>query len=230
MVTLPTVWLHGAGLSPSTWGQITNGFSDAMLLALPGHADAARLREPSVEAFADAVEPMLPDRFALIAHSLGGMVALELASRHSQRVNALVLIETVATVQASFAQRVQALAALQVMRLLGPGVLAHVSGWGQPAATASHLHEQLSGISHAAMMDALRAAYAYDARAKLKLINAPTLVLSGRRSRQITASSRHLANAIPGAVFKVLQGGHMLHVDTPELVRNAIEEFLVHAR
>ncbi len=201
-----------------------------MLLALPGHADAARLREPSVEAFADAIEPMLPDQFALIAHSLGGMVALELASRHAQRVNALVLIETVATVQASFAQRVQASVALQVMRLLGPGVLAHVSGLGQPAATASHLHEQLSGISHAAMMDALRAAYAYDARAKLKLISAPTLILSGRRSRQITASSRQMANAIPGAVFQVLPGGHMLHVDAPELVRNTIGEFLIHVR
>lgn len=230
MTTLPTVWLHGAGLSPSTWGDVTDGFSDIMPLALPGHADAARLREPSVEAFADAIEPMLPDRFALIAHSLGGMVALELASRHAQRVTELVLIETVATVQAPFARRVQALVALQVMRLLSPGVLAHVSGWGQPAATASHLHEQLSGISHAAMMDALKAAYAYDARAKLKLIGVPTLVLAGRRSRQITYSSRQMANAIPGAVFKVLPGGHMLHLDAPELVRDAIEEFLTHVR
>jgi len=201
-----------------------------MLLALPGHADAARVSEPSVEAFADAIEPMLPDRFTLIAHSLGGMVALELASRHSERVNALVLIETVATVRVLFAQRLQAFVALQVMRLLGPGVLAHVSGWGQPEATASHLHEQLSGISHAAMMDALRAAYAYDARARLKLIDAPTLILSGRRSRQIMASSKHMANAIPGAVCKVLPGGHMLHVDSPDLVRNAIEEFLTHVR
>ncbi|MEM7636126.1 MAG: alpha/beta fold hydrolase, partial [Pseudomonadota bacterium] len=105
MITLPTVWLHGAGLSPSTWGGVTTGFSDVMLLALPGHADAARLSEPSVEAFADAVEPMLPDRFALIAHSLGGMVALEVASRHPDRVDALVLIETVATVRAPLGQR-----------------------------------------------------------------------------------------------------------------------------
>lgn len=230
MITLPTVWLHGAGLSPSTWGAVTSGFSDAMLLALPGHADAARLPEPSVEAFADAIEPMLPDRFFLIAHSLGGMVALELASRHSERVNGLVLIETVATVRAPFVQRLQAFMALQVMRLLGPGVLAHVSGWGQPKATASHLHGQLSDITHAAMMDALRAAYAYDARSRLKLINAPTLILSGRRSRQITTSSRHMADAMARAVCKVLPGGHMLHVDSPGLVRNAIEEFLAHDR
>ncbi len=227
MITLPTVWLHGAGLSPSTWGGVTTGFSDVMLLALPGHADAARLSEPSVEAFADAVEPMLPDRFALIAHSLGGMVALEVASRHPDRVDALVLIETVATVRAPLGQRLQAFAALHVMRLLGPGVLAHVAGWGQPKAVASHMHEQLSGISQVAMMDTLRAAYAYDARARLKHITAPTLILSGQRSRQITASSRHMATMIPGAACKVLQGGHMLHVESPDLVRNAIEEFLI---
>lgn len=228
MITSPTVWLHGAGLSPSTWGEVAAGFSDAQLLCLPGHAGAARLPDPSVGAFADAIEPMLPDHFALIAHSLGGMVALELAVRHADRVSALVLIETVATVRTPVSQRIQAFLALYFMRLLGPTGLAHVAGWGQSQLTAAHLHDQLSRMEQGAMMDALKAAYAYDALGKLAQINAPTLILSGLRSRQITASAARMGNAIPDAVCKVLPGGHMLHVDSPELVKSTIEEFLNH--
>ncbi|MEO1160873.1 MAG: alpha/beta hydrolase [Pseudomonadota bacterium] len=230
MVTLPTVWLHGAGLSPSTWGEVASGFSDTMLLCLPGHGGAPRLPSPSVEAFADAVEPMLPDRFGLIAHSLGGMVALELALRHTQRVDALVLIETVPTVRTPLAQRVQAFMALQVMKLLGPRGLARVSGWGQSPAVATHLQQQLSTLGHAAMLDALKAAYTYDALARLPVVEARTLILAGRQSRQIAASSQRMGNAIPGAVCKVLPGGHLLHIDSAQLVTDAIKEFLIDDR
>lgn len=88
------IWLHGAGLSGDTWRSDVGGIKPD----LPGHKTADCIANPSVERYADCIEPLLPDRFALVGHSLGGMVALELAARHPRRVRGLVLAEAVPTV------------------------------------------------------------------------------------------------------------------------------------
>ena len=223
---MATVWLHGAGLSGSTWADLVAGFADAVTPDLPGHGAAPRVSPATVEGFADALEPLLPDRFAAIGHSLGGMVALEIAARHPDRVRALVMVETVPTVRATVADRAAASAARLLMRMVGPTRLAGIAGWGETRATAAHLKAQLSTMTRQRLADALDAAFAYDGRPHLARIAAPALVVVGRQNPKTHKGAKAAAEAIPNARFAVLPGGHMLHTDVPDDLRETILSFL----
>ena len=82
------VWLHGTAMAGLRWHESLPG----LWPDLPGHGSAPRT-DPSVAAYATALEPRLPEEFVIGGHSLGGMVAMELAARHGQRCRGLVLVD-----------------------------------------------------------------------------------------------------------------------------------------
>jgi pimeloyl-ACP methyl ester carboxylesterase len=100
----PVVFLHGAGGSSLSWFQQIPHFSSGFTCAVldqPGFGES-RWREGATE-FADVLEEYVGhlgwERFALVAHSLGGWAALRLTLRKPSRVAALVLSSTWAGIQ-----------------------------------------------------------------------------------------------------------------------------------
>lgn len=218
MVT-ETVWLHGAGLAGATWAGFGGHAPD-----LPGHGAAPRAAAPTVESFADALTPALPERMHLVGHSLGGMVAVELAARLKDRVLSLVTVEAVPTVQLGMFMRFAARSAMGLFRLIGPRGVARLSGLGQPADVAKHIRPYIAAMKPGAMDDSLTAAFAYDARPRLAHVSAPALVIVGRKNRQTHAGARMMAEML-GAPFQVMDGGHILHIEAPEALRSHIADF-----
>lgn len=53
LVTYPSVWLHGAGMSASTFRHVIKGLPKAVALDLPGHGSVAAVQPPRVEGYAD---------------------------------------------------------------------------------------------------------------------------------------------------------------------------------
>lgn len=92
------VLLHGWGLTPRVWQGVRAALSPSLeILAppLPGHGDdAPPAGGPSLSAWSDALLPAIPERSVVCGWSLGGLLALDLARRHPQRVSRLVLIGT----------------------------------------------------------------------------------------------------------------------------------------
>lgn len=68
--------LHGLGATRRVW----DGWSGALAPDLPGHGTADPLDSYSFESITAAVAQDLPDQVTVIGHSLGGVIALELAS------------------------------------------------------------------------------------------------------------------------------------------------------
>ncbi|MBF9051502.1 alpha/beta fold hydrolase [Roseobacter sp. HKCCD9010] len=214
------VWLHGSGLSGATWA----GFG-GMAPDLPGHGSAPRAASPTVESFADALMPQLPDQMHLVGHSLGGMVALELAARLKERIRSLVTIEAVPTVHISRSARITAQIALWLFRRLGPGGVARLSGLGQPPEAAAHIKPQIAAMSRDRMEDALTAAFAYDGRPRLADVTAPALVIVGKNNRQTHVGAQLMAEQLPNATFEIMPGGHILHIEAPDALRTRITQF-----
>lgn len=221
-----SVWIHGAGLSGATWAETVADLPLARTPDLPGHGSAARLAPPRVEGFADILQADLPRGAILVGHSLGGMVALELAARPASDVAALILVESVPTIRSTFSGRLSARLAGPMIRALRPAGLAWLSGLGQRPATRAHLRAELSRQSTASLRAAIEAAGAYDGRPALSRIDAPTLVIVGRANRSTHAGARETAWSIPGAEFVMLDGGHMLHIDNGLSLRRTIDAFL----
>lgn len=94
------VFLHGVGQDHTVWVLPTRYFAghDRNVLAvdLPGHGRSEGAPHQSVEEMADWVSELMDeagvDEAAIAGHSMGSLVALDMAARHPDRVRVLVMV------------------------------------------------------------------------------------------------------------------------------------------
>jgi pimeloyl-ACP methyl ester carboxylesterase len=99
------VLIHGAGFDHSAWALHSRWFahhaSSVLVPDLPGHGRSAGPALRSIAEMADWISALLAAvgaaRAHLIGHSMGSLIALETAARHPDKVSALGLIGTAAT-------------------------------------------------------------------------------------------------------------------------------------
>ncbi len=226
LASVDTIWLHGAGLSGDTWHPITMAYAKALTPDLPGHGTNPLSEPYRVEAYAERLSDSVPPGSVLIGHSLGGMVALELAARLQDRIKALVLIEAVATVRDRLVGRLSATVAASLYRSVPTSWLANLSGLGESHDTKVELQRQLAWMDRPRISAALEAASLYDGRPRLAEIAVPTLIIVGKRNSATHHGADLMAQRIRGAEYVKLPGGHMLHTDNPIQLRRSIGTFL----
>lgn len=224
--TRPSFWIHGAGMSGSTWRKMVETLPLSQTPDLPGHGAANPVSPPRVERFAEALTPEVPDGAILIGHSLGGMVALELAMRMKGRISALVLIETVPTVRDKVSGRMLALISSSMVRWLPMHWLSWLAQLGHLPEAREELRVQMAQHTNKSLAAAIEAAAHYDGRALLEQIDVPTLIVIGRQSRSTHRGARLFAERIPQAELILIGGGHILHVDNPVQLHRVINNTL----
>jgi len=191
-------------------------------------------QDDSIAAMAARILSEAPPRFALIGHSLGGYIALEIMRRAPERVTRLALMNTqarldppevtarrrsqlAATASGNFEEAMNAFFALLV----------------HPSRTEdADLREQLRLAHLDAGPETFRRQQAavmgrIDSRPLLPTIRVPTLVLSGDDDRLISnVFSREMAELIPHAKLVIVpQCGHMAPLEQPEAVNAALDDW-----
>jgi 3-oxoadipate enol-lactonase len=163
--------------------------------------------------------------------SMGGMVGMWLAGHAPERIERLVLCCTAATF-ASFQPWVDRAAAV---RSSGTGSIAPaaVGRWFTPEfrerlpEVVASFEAGLSEVDdegYAACCDALAA---LDLRSVLPAIEAPTVVISGADDEATPMEcGRLIAEAIPGAAYRVVAGAHLANVESHEEVSAILEAHL----
>src|SRR6202521_2892892 len=99
------VLLHGAGFDHTTWALHSRWFAHhgfgVLAPDLPGHGRSAGALLPTIAEMADWTVALLDaagaSKAKLVGHSMGSLIALETAARHPDKVLALSLIGTAAT-------------------------------------------------------------------------------------------------------------------------------------
>src|ERR1700674_3180310 len=99
------VLLHGAGFDHTTWALHSRWFAyhgyGVLAPDLPGHGRSAGAPLPAIADMADWTAGLLDAagvaKARLVGHSMGSLIALEAAARHPEKVSALGLIGTAAT-------------------------------------------------------------------------------------------------------------------------------------
>lgn len=238
---VPLLLLHGFGGDLSTWMFNQPALCEGrrtMALELPGHGLSSKdVGAGDAMLFSDVIEAALAaldvERVHVVGHSMGGALAVSLASRRPERVTTLTLVAPAglgreingsfieALVRAS--RRKDAVEALQV--------LVHDPSLISRAMVEEFLrYKRLDGVVQA--LETIAHAWfpqgqqAVDLTAALHALTMPVQVIWGRDDRIIPVA--HAEAASPLAEVHVLQGaGHLPHMEKAGEVNRLIRKMIV---
>ena len=225
---LPIVLLPGMLGTPALWDGVADKLSGSHPLV------ALRIdRDDSVADMAESVLAAAPARFGLVGHSLGGVVAFEIARRAPDRVRRLAVIAASGR-KPSEAQSISWRALDERVnkgdfdRILREQASANL---GDPETVAAHT-QQFVTMGRQIGPDGLRRELAAqqtrpDTLGRLNEFAMPTLVVSGGRDRVCPAERQEeLAAGLPNArLVQLPNAGHMVPLDSPEELAGVLREF-----
>ncbi len=245
------VFLHGRGHAAPLWFAYLTAFSRGhrvLALDLPGfgHSSAPELAvrsgEDGVRFFTEPVEELLgtlaPGPMTVVGHSLGGLVALELALRGRVPVERLVLVDSMGlgpemgrTSRLFFRAGPERLA-----RSLGPWAFGRMLPMPN-----TPLGQRLGAVEYELMAvpggrpEAARAfntlvplvGEVFHRAGALAQVKVPTLLVWGERDETVPVGMGEAASKVlPNSRLLRLPVGHSPHLDRPDLVYPALTSFL----
>jgi pimeloyl-ACP methyl ester carboxylesterase len=243
------VFLHGAQHDHSVWILQSRWFAHhghaVLAFDLPGHGRSAGPVLPTVESIAariaDVVAPLGTARWLLVGHSMGSLIALEVARALGERVAGIALLGSAVPMKVSDAllnaTRDDPAAALQMIN-----VWSHSATIAPFAARPSNpgpgfnivwqnlrLMERIARVNGAQVLPTdFAACNGYsEGLAAAASLRCPVLVLSGGADQMTPPkAARSLIEACAECTVVTLPGiGHALMAEAPEAVRKTLQGF-----
>lgn len=218
------VFLHGWGGQKEVWRQITEQLEQSTVsIDLPGFGASDDLHEPwTVQDYSRAVTGVI-DKLSLksvvlVGHSFGGQIAVNIAADQPGWLTGLVLVSA-AAVRSEQPKTLSAIGSvlsplfqLPVLRRLRPA-LYHLIGADVPPKN-DNLKRTMRNILREDQTD------------KLSSVSAPTQILWGDQDTAApTSQSDTLHKQIPDASVTILEGGHFIFIDQPEVFVKELQLF-----
>ena len=202
---VPIVFLHGLGQRPEDWNAVVSRLDKGSRALCPNLYALEREGEDysslygAFEQYCDSLEGPLD----LCGLSLGGVLALQYAAEHPQRVNSLALIGARASMP-KVLMTVQNL----LFRLMPADSFRKL---GLEKGTAIRLCASMADL---------------DLRPELEQVACPVLVLCGEQDRANRRAGEELARMLPQAEFRLIaEGGHEANRDAPEALSVLLTNF-----
>jgi len=224
------IFIHGSGNTSKVWRYQIQHFPEAEAINLPGHLSPG---EPctSIEDYVTwlrcyILEQGYPAQ-VLAGHSLGGAIVQMYALKHPEDIKAIILAGTGARLRV----------APQYLFAIQDGIekpATWVQNFVEPQ--YSHIELELRGklldetvkVGAKVQLNDFLCCDKFDILDKVYQIKVPTLVLCGSEDVMTPPKySSYLAARIEGTKLIVVDGGtHYFFAEKPEVVNQAIEQFL----
>ena len=241
--------VHGWGASVYSFSEMIPALSEAgyrtVALDLPGHglsdkpADETRYTTRALSDVVLAVaDAMIVGRFSIIGHSLGGSLALDIASRGEPRLDRLVLINPVGLGAVVLHFPLKFLSPRLVNPLLPPlisrrlvAIILRVAFATRERPRERDIDEYWAPSQFDEFIWACRAcihrvSWGRVSATRLRSLRLPVLVITGGRDRLVRSAATR-ARLIPGAqVVVIREGGHIVLQDSAPRTNSEILRFL----
>ena len=242
------VFLHGIGGNRTNWRDQLSVFArdfHAVAWDARGYGDSDDYEGPlDFGNFADDLCRVLDHfdvtRAHLVGLSMGGMIALDFATRYADRVATLTLCDSLpGFTHLSEAQRAEFIRLRQEPLLAGkepsdmaPAVARSLLGKNPRAGSYERLVESMSALHKQSYLKTIAGSANYGRKLDLESIAVPTHVVVGDEDTLTPpAMSREIARRIPGARLTIIEGaGHLSNIEQPEAFNRAVLDFLIEHR
>lgn len=200
------IFLHGLGQKPSAWDDVVQAMSGQSDISCPDLWKWLSNAEPCYSKLYQELEAYcarFDEPLNLCGLSLGGILALNYAIEHCEKVSSLALIGT----QVSMPKRLLKLQNM-MFRLM-------------PDSTFRRM-----GIDKKGVIKLSKSMMDLDFRQNLKQIGCPTLVICGEKDTANKAASLELKGQIPDAELLIVPGaGHEVNTDASAELGKRLENF-----
>lgn len=207
---------------------------------MPGYGASDAVEEMTFETLAAAAVAVIDDLGAktavVLGHSLGGMIAQEVAARYPERLAGLILFATTPAFggrddsfkEKFLADRLAPLDAGKTPADIAPGLVGGMFGDATPEDVRAAAVASMAAVPAAAYRQALTCIVTFDRRESLAAIACPTLVLAAETDALSPPKTMaRMAEKIPGAGYVCLDGvGHLANFEDPAAFNAAVSGFL----
>ena len=232
--TCPVVLVHGAGGTSLHWPPQVRRLPGMWTLAvdLPGHGRTEGIGAQDIAAYAARLaawaEAVGFDEALWVGHSMGGAIVLTLALTYPQKVRALGLVATGARLPVN-----PALLDNTAHEATFPLAVEAIMKWAFSKQTPPRLRElateRMLEVRHTVVHNDFAACNRFDVTEHLGEIEAPALIIHGTADKMTPFRyAEFLADRLPQATLvTVPDAGHMVMLEQPEAVADALREFAV---
>jgi pimeloyl-ACP methyl ester carboxylesterase len=235
------VFLAGAALDHSSWQWQSRYFAHhgftVLAVDFPAHGRSPGTARTSVAALAQWVAALLEaaglERAHVAGHSLGALVALEVALSHRSRVTKIALLGASVPMPVGegflAAARDDSSVAFDMQSTWGHARLSTLSQSPVPGTSLWNASRRLVERAQPGVQAAdLTACHTYAPSPEaIRALAVPALVIGGTRDQMTPAKAgMALAREIPGARYVGVEAGHAMMSEAPRAVLRALEEFL----
>ncbi len=238
----PVLLIHGVGAGLDTWDGVVaalGGRFTTIRYDLRGHGESTRARGPySIGLLAADALALLDHldvaRCHVAGHSLGGMIAQQVAIDAPERVDRLALLSTACGRTEEEKRRVLERLAIVEHGIPGEHFRRSVGRWfsdefqrANPELIERYAARNMENDPHC-YAAAYRVLATTDLADELHRIRTPTLIVTGEGDAGSNPRmARLMHERIPGSQLHVLPGlRHSILVEAPRLVAGLVEEFL----
>lgn len=239
------VFMHGIGGNRTNWRDQLPVFGrdfHAVAWDARGYGDSDDYDGPlDFGHFGDDLGRVLDHLDAPRAHlvglSMGGMIALDFATRYGDRVSTLTLCDSLpGFTHLSEEQRAEFIRLRQEPLLAGketsdmaPAVARSLLGKNPRAGSYERLVESMSALHKHSYLKTISGSVNHRRTFDLENIAVPTHVVVGDEDTLTPpAMSRELARRIPGTRLTIIEGaGHLSNIEQPEAFNRAVLGFLI---
>ncbi|MEV0173064.1 alpha/beta fold hydrolase [Streptomyces sp. NPDC050803] len=232
---VPLVFVHGWTANRHRWDHQLAHFAGqrrVVRLDLRGHGESTGAGVRTIEELARDVLALLDhlkiERCVLIGHSMGGMIAQTITLAHPDRVERLVLVNSIGRMAYSRGRGLLMAASTRVpFKMFVAANIQRAFAPGYPREEIRAYIRASAATPREVVMTLYGAMRAFDVLDRLGELRAPTLMVHGYHDIQLPVTQMlRMAKACPDAEVRIIDAGHELPVERPQELTAAIDRFV----
>ena len=234
----PLFACHGIGMHSGFFSRQASAVAprDLIHVNMPGFGSAPFSGSYGFQELAKNLAAAIGDGAGhVIGHSMGGMVALELAATQPDKIRSLILCNTTPafggkddTFKKQFVSaRLKPLEDGKTMAEMAPASVRLMSAPNTSVDDLDFMADLMAETPEAAYRAAIECLVTFDRRSALEDLDMPVLLIGGEDDQAAPAKTmRRMAEKIPGAECHILPGGHMTPVEQADATSRLVLDFL----